>query len=98
MSSNSLSEDVNKIRGAERDIIRAVEVAAEVVKELSKLGDADQSLVEKKSKEFLGIIKEYLRSLKQDLVDRTRITAAGDQKGELSNTSVGTPAEVMEEG
>ncbi|CAL8470457.1 g9999 [Coccomyxa elongata] len=57
MSSDLLSEDYRKIQGAERDIVRAVSIAGEVLKELAKLGEADQRLVKQKSNEFLGIVK-----------------------------------------
>ncbi|BDA44495.1 EEF1A lysine methyltransferase 4 [Coccomyxa sp. Obi] len=57
MSSDLLSEDFKKIQEAEREIVRAVDVAGEVIKELAKLGEADQGVVEQKSNEFLGIVK-----------------------------------------
>lgn len=40
-----------------QDIVRAISIAGEVLKELAKLGEADQRLVEQKSNEFLGIVK-----------------------------------------
>lgn len=45
-----------------QDILKALDVAADVVNELSKLGQADQSTVDRLSKEFLDIVKVNLRA------------------------------------
>lgn len=40
-----------------QEIIKAVNTVGEVVEELAKLGEADEAVVERKSREFLDTIK-----------------------------------------
>ena len=50
----------NAVHAFHQEIVRAVSIAGDVIKELAKLGEADRGVVEQKSNEFLGIVKVAL--------------------------------------
>ncbi|KAK9836328.1 hypothetical protein WJX81_005572 [Elliptochloris bilobata] len=58
MSEELFPEDFRKLQACEQNIVRAVELAGEVVEELAKVGQADAAFAQRLCSQFLQTVKE----------------------------------------